>query len=368
MGKFWIILAGLWVAIAVGQGAHLASAQTPAKLTILTKPIAPFVMRSDGKLVGFSIDLWDELAARTGFATHYEYVDTLKELLDGIQQNKADLAIAAVTITKAREADADFSHSYFHSGLQVMVANEESNIGTVVWATIKSIISSSTFLYGVGIFLGFVFFAANIFWLLERRHNSQISKSYFVGVWDAFWWSLVTVSTVGYGDTVPKTHGGRLMSVIWIIFGYLGFAWFTAVVTSTVTVSQLTGSIGGPDSLGGRMVATATSSTSAHWLRQNVPSAKLLEYKNINGAYDALIAGKVDAVVYDAPSLLYFSNNQGKGEVHTVGSVFHKEEYGMIFPNQSPIREKINLALLELFEDGTHAQLMEKWFGIDEVK
>ena len=36
---------------------------------------------------------------------------------------------------------------------------------------------------------------------------------------DALWWSLVTISTVGYGDMYPVTTGGRLVAVFLILIG-----------------------------------------------------------------------------------------------------------------------------------------------------
>ena len=36
---------------------------------------------------------------------------------------------------------------------------------------------------------------------------------------DAMWWSLVTMSTVGYGDRFPVTHNGRLIGILVILVG-----------------------------------------------------------------------------------------------------------------------------------------------------
>lgn len=43
----------------------------------------------------------------------------------------------------------------------------------------------------------------------------------------ALWWSLVTVSTVGYGDYSPTTPGGRIIASILIVFG-MGVAGYLA--------------------------------------------------------------------------------------------------------------------------------------------
>lgn len=49
---------------------------------------------------------------------------------------------------------------------------------------------------------------------------------------DAFWWSVVTVTTVGYGDLVPATMGGRIVAVCLMFFGIGFLGMFTANVAS----------------------------------------------------------------------------------------------------------------------------------------
>ena len=41
----------------------------------------------------------------------------------------------------------------------------------------------------------------------------------FASMWDAVWWTLVTAATVGYGDKVPLTTGGRLVAVLVMLLG-----------------------------------------------------------------------------------------------------------------------------------------------------
>lgn len=52
-------------------------------------------------------------------------------------------------------------------------------------------------------------------------------KSFF----DALWWSIVTVTTVGYGDISPETNVGRVMAIILMLFG-IGFI---SMLTGTIT-------------------------------------------------------------------------------------------------------------------------------------
>lgn len=51
-----------------------------------------------------------------------------------------------------------------------------------------------------------------------------IDGSHFASIPDAFWWSLTTVSTVGYGDYYPITGFGKLVGGVCAVFGVLAFS------------------------------------------------------------------------------------------------------------------------------------------------
>jgi len=49
----------------------------------------------------------------------------------------------------------------------------------------------------------------------------------------------VTMTTVGYGDKSPKTLGGRMVALVWMIFSIIFIASFTANITTSLTLSEL---------------------------------------------------------------------------------------------------------------------------------
>ena len=49
---------------------------------------------------------------------------------------------------------------------------------------------------------------------------------------DAYWWAIVTVTTVGYGDVSPKTGEGRLIAVALMFVGIGVISVFTATLAS----------------------------------------------------------------------------------------------------------------------------------------
>jgi voltage-gated potassium channel len=61
---------------------------------------------------------------------------------------------------------------------------------------------------------------------VERGQNNSIQS-----VGDAFWWAVVTTTTVGYGDVSPVTAEGRLIAVALMIVG-IGFL---GIMTATIT-------------------------------------------------------------------------------------------------------------------------------------
>ncbi len=335
----------------------------PKTLRVLTKPIAPFVIpNGTGGVTGFSMDLWEAIARRMNMKSELTVLPTLKALLDSVREGAGDIGIAAITITAERESWLDFSHPYFRSGLQILVRKENSGVLSQALGVLKGMLSSPSFqlaLMGLGIL---VILVAHLIWLVERHRNPDFTRSYPLGVWDAIYWTLVTISTVGYGDKTPKTHFGRLIALVLIVFGYVAFAWFTATITSAVTVSELEGVIRGPEDLPGRRVATVAHSTAENYLR-HLPGTTIMTVSRIEDAYALLEAGKVEAVVYDFPALSYYVSHGGQGKVQTAGPIFSHEPYGIAMQEGSPLRESVNQALLHVLESGEYTRIYKKWFG-----
>ncbi len=117
------------------------------------------------------------------------------------------------------------------------------------------------------------------------------------------------------------------------------------------------------EDLKGKRVATKLATTSEDYLKKNVDTKELKLLPNTDNLFMELMTGGVDAVFFDSPPLLYFAKNQGKGKVKTVGPLYQGQPYGIAFPEGSPLREKVNIALLKFMEDGTYDKLYEKWFG-----
>lgn len=56
--------------------------------------------------------------------------------------------------------------------------------------------------------------------------------------WDGVWYSLVTITTVGYGDIVPVSEYGRIFGVFLILFGVVFFSLVTANISAFLIGSE----------------------------------------------------------------------------------------------------------------------------------
>ena len=335
-----------------------STAPLPTTVRVAVRPIAPFVTQSsDGELSGFSVDLARAIAAKGGVGLRFVVVKTVQDQLAALQDGEADAAIGAISITAKREDSVDFSQPMFQTGIQIAVTDKPAGFS---FRTLADQVFTRSLLVVILIIVLGTFMTGTIVWLLERkRGNNEFSQPGWRGVFDGIWWSTVTLFTIGYGDKVPRRLTSRLIAIAWMFCGILLVATLTAEVTAGLTVDQLDQRITSLSDLAGKHVVSVEGTTSGDLL-----SSKGIEYDavdDIEQAYDDVAADRADAVVYDAAVLRY--SIAQRGGVRLVGDLLKPENYGIAFPNGSPLREPVNRGLLSVSEDGTYDRLVDSYFG-----
>ncbi|XP_019205486.1 potassium voltage-gated channel subfamily KQT member 2 isoform X4 [Oreochromis niloticus] len=86
-------------------------------------------------------------------------------------------------------------------------------LGSVVYAHSKELITAW--------YIGFLclILASFLVYSVEKESNNE-----FDTYADALWWGLITLTTIGYGDKVPKTWNGRLLAATFSLIGVAFFA------------------------------------------------------------------------------------------------------------------------------------------------
>jgi polar amino acid transport system substrate-binding protein len=287
-------------------------------------------------------------------------METVTEILEAVQNQTADAAIAGISMTPEREQKVDFSHPFFDAGLQIM-ARADSRPTLLQW--IRQFITPALLgLLAIGIIFSLIM--GHVIWLVERRRNPDFQQGYLRGVWEGIWWLFGVIATGEYPDKETHSVIKRILTVGWWLIGVALIAQLTGTIASSMTVQQLQSSINGPQDLPGKHIITVQGSTAAQYLDRQ--SIRYSVVEQIQAAYPLLEDGKVDAIVYDSPVLLYYAANQGQGRVQVVGPIFKPEKYGIALQTGSQLRKPINEALLGIYQDGTYEILYQKWFGQGE--
>lgn len=364
---FGVALTALILAVILA-GTSLAQSDLPVpagkKLVVATKLAPPFSYKGpDGAWIGVTIDLWSDIAHRLGVDYEFrEYAD-VRDLLEAVKSGEADVGAAAITVTGAREEVMDFSHPYYFTGLGIAVPSEPS--GNMFLRLLNQFVSP-LFLAYIGALLLLLVGVGGAIWLLERRANAEHFKMGRKGIGDGVWWSAVTMTTVGYGDVAPKTFWGRLLGLVWMFASVILLSFFTAGITTSLTVNQLADKVKGPNDLPGAAVGSVADSSSDLYLRQ-VMRIKPLYYKDVEAGLDAVAAGNIDAFVYDRPILQYYVKEGYAGNVDVLKSVFDPQTYGFAFPRGGGLRKPVNVQLLEMIDDRAYRrELKDRYLGRDE--
>ncbi|GIW74055.1 MAG: amino acid ABC transporter substrate-binding protein [Phycisphaerales bacterium] len=325
-------------------------------MTVATTITPPFVFRGeDGTMRGIDVDLWERIARRLGVQTRWVEM-TVPQALKAVQDGSADAAMAALTISRPREEVMDFSHAYFSSGLGIAVSDRKAGAAGMLLSILGALFSVA-FLQAVGALAVVLLVSGLLVWLFERKANAQQFKAGLRGLGDGFWWSAVTMTTVGYGDKAPVTLGGRLVALVWMFTSIIIIAAFTGSIASAITVGALEGAVRGPEDLP-RVRVGALEGTTA-WESLAERGVRPVGAESIQQAIELLKAGRVDAVVHDAPVLLWVSRHEPG--VRVLEATFEPQNYGIALPQGSRQREAINQALLAELESQDWQAIQDRY-------
>jgi polar amino acid transport system substrate-binding protein len=118
----------------------------------------------------------------------------------------------------------------------------------------------------------------------------------------------------------------------------------------------------GPADLAGRRIGVVLGGTGEKWAKSTPSGADVRTYDVLDDAFKALAAGQVDAVVNDFPSSKYAE--RGYPMLRVVATIATGERYGLVFKPGSPLRARVDEALLAMRADGTFDRIYRQWFQV----
>lgn len=354
VGRFILILL-LWLSVAgsgpVGAQTVASAVETPRQLVVGTLVAPPFVMKdANGNWYGLSIDLWLRTAERLGLRYRFQE-ETLPNLIAKTGTGELDAAIAAITVTAAREKVVDFSQPYYTTGLGVAVPRATEG----PLAFLENIFSPGMIEAILGV-VGALLLVGLLVWYLERKHNDDFGP-HGRGLRSSIMWAAMTAAGDA-GDAKPRTFVGQLIWLAWMLASVLLVSSFTAVITSALTTSKLQGRVQQVGDLRNVRTGTVESSAPKRYLeREGIAAAT---FPTTAAALSALESGKLDAVVFDRPILISLVKDKFPTSLSVLDLTFDRQTYAIALPSNSPLRVSLNQALLE--------ELQAEWWRRDLSK
>ena len=146
----------------------------------------------------------------------------------------------------------------------------------------------------------------------------MIRRHLLTGVSDAIWCSFVSMTTVGYGDTHPRTNLGRFAMTIWVMVGLI----MVGVMCGTVFDA-----ISRPPNVYGTRIAVIPNTTVEHFARNNLMAKAIVHGPTYHDIFGKVQRGEVDAALVNS-------------DVYVAYQTWYRD----------PLRYAINLHVVQEFE------------------
>ncbi|XP_065648581.1 uncharacterized protein LOC124809004 [Hydra vulgaris] len=167
-----------------------------------------------------------------------------------------------------------------------------------------------------------------IIWFAEYKSNKQFSKYFIAGTGTGVWWSLVSMTTVGYGDVVLRSIVGKVIASIWLFIG---------VIIACLTTATITKTIKGLEGLDiyAQKVSVLENSYELKVANENY-AAQIFPVKSYNEALDMVRDGKVFAALINVDVAAWFqkeiTNDSKSVPLRIVNIIPAKIETSILIP------------------------------------
>lgn len=311
---------------------------------------------------GYVIDVFLAAVKLLPYAVPFEFIffgdgrqnPSYTELVTRITTGEFDAAVGDITIVTNRTKIADYTQPFTDSGLVVVApvrklsSSQWSFLGPFtphMWAM------TAAFFVIVGV----------VIWILEHRLNDEFRGPPIKQLITILWFSFSTLFFAQREKTVSTL--GRMVLVIWLFVVLIIQSSYTASLTSFLTVQRLSSSVKGIDSLitSARPIGFQQGSFAENYLNEelNIPKSRLRPLNSPEEYADALLKGRVAAVVDERPYVDLFLSNYCQFAI--AGQEFTKGSWGFAFKRDSPLAVDMSTALLELSENGSLQNITETW-------
>jgi ABC-type amino acid transport substrate-binding protein len=312
----------------------------------------------DGSIDGVSVDLWRRVAENLKRDYRLVPVAQMETILEGLERNDYDAAIGAITITPDRLARVDFSYPAHRSG--VAVATRKDGGPAAAFLNYGAVVGELSPL--IGLTLALLVAMGVAMWIVERPTRSLNHESAVATLRDGVYWAVVTMTTVGYGDKTPKTTGGRLIAILWMLVSVALISILSTSIVSKMTADRVASNLRlvGADLAGKRLAAVAHSSGAEYLDERHLRYAS---FDDLPAALTALEHRETDAVVNSVGTLQYLIAARYKTTIEAPQGVLEPAYMAFALPPGSALKRPLDRALIEISGSEEWRRIEDSYFG-----
>ncbi|XP_038213873.1 glutamate receptor ionotropic, kainate 2 isoform X1 [Zerene cesonia] len=369
-------------------------------LIVTTILSAPYCMRKEAsekltgnaQFEGYAIDLIHEISKILGFNYTFklapdgrygsfnretkEWDGMIRELLE----QRADLAIADLTITYDREQVVDFTMPFMNLGISVLYRKPIkqppnlfsflSPLSLDVW------IYMATAYLGVSVLLFILARFSPYEWDSPRNcvDEPPVLENQFT-LLNSLWFTIGSLMQQG-SDIAPKAVSTRMVAGMWWFFTLIMISSYTANLAAFLTVERMDSPIESAEDLAKQTKikygALKGGSTAAFFRDSNfstyqrmwsfMESARPSVFTSSNKEGEERVMRGKGSYAYLMESTTIEYVVERNCDLTQVGGMLDSKGYGIAMPPNSPYRTAISGAVLKLQEEGKLHILKTKWW------
>ncbi|MFM7259935.1 MAG: ion channel [bacterium] len=308
--------------------------------------LPPFASRTEaGEWRGSAVELFRDTARDIGCDVEFIAMSP-PAMLRALEREEVDAIALPFTSNLAASSVVTLTPSFATSTPRIAVYRED--IGDDLTLLFDSLTTPRQMqVYGIMLALVVVF--AMLVWLIERKRNQHFHGRRHEGIGSGLWWSVTTLSTVGYGDKVPISPLGRLIAGAWMMLSLVLVAIFTATITSSITAHDASVEVHGANDLPRARVGIVENGLASGYMSDHfLPH---VSYPELSLAIADLQSGELDAVVADESALDRAIANVGLDHIRLI------EQPLEVAPVSFGLNKALSRDLIRRFESALVARI-----------
>jgi len=318
----------------------------------------PYSFKNElGEWQGVGVELWEETAKKLGIKFSYEEC-LQEEMHEKLNSGGIDTILVTAQSSDFLKTEV-FTQPYVYSHGAAVISH--LSLASSIQNIIAHLIKSGMFLIVLCMFLT-MFIISLVLVYFEGRHG----EGHFEGTpmrrfYSALWFTAVTMTSVGYGDSERLSLIGRSITFVWMLLGILFIALFTGSVVSALTTAELNSSLVRIEDLSHYRCGVFAGAKMEKVLMAKGIAAR--KYPTLMEGFGALQRGQINAFAVDAISGTTISSHEYSGEFKICIMPTIQLVYSFAFRKGDPLFPMVNDEVIRATLAPDWRERMERFTG-----